>query len=161
LKIIDDYFNINSVKCLTETILSKDFPWYYAPAVATEKESDSLYNFYYTHIVYSNFKPNSQLFQEFFLPLIEQLEVKSLVRIKVNMYPRTDTVYEHNEHTDYSYKHKGCILYLNTCDGYTKIEKTVVNSVENRIVVFDPSISHNSSTCSNDRFRLTINFNYF
>ena len=161
MKIIDNYFDTNLVADITKTILRSDFPWYYLPAVADKNEVESLHNFYYVHSVYSKFKPNSQLFEDFFLPIIEQLGVKSLIRIKINMYPKTDVVYEHGEHIDYDFKHNGCVLYLNNCDGYTKIGKSIVNSVENRVVLFDPSLPHNSSTCTTNRFRLTVNFNYF
>ena len=64
-------------------------------------------------------------------------------------------------HTDYSYKHKGCLLYMNDNNGCTYFENEIVTPKANRAVLFDPSISHSSSLCDDQKRRITINFNYF
>lgn len=54
------------------------------------------------------------------------------------------------------------IFYLNTNDGFTILNgETKINSVENRILLFDPSELHSSTTCTNDKCRVNVNFNYF
>ena len=101
-------------------------------------------------------------FAGIFLPKIKQVcEIKSLIRIKTNFYPRTTEMFEHGRHVDYEFENKGALLSLNTCDGFTRLEDgTKVESIENRILFFDPGQKHNSSTTTNERGRFNINFNY-
>ena len=97
-----------------------------------------------------------------FIDILNQLEVKSLIRIKANLYPSTDNIEYQSEHIDYDYEHNGAIFYLNTNDGFTTLEDgTKIEPVENRILLFDPSKPHNSTTCTNDKCRVNVNFNFF
>ena len=88
--------------------------------------------------------------------------IENLIRIKINFYPNTTELYEHGYHIDYKYPHKGAILSLNTCDGYTKIRETGTKypSVANTILMFDPSKDHCSTTTTNAIGRFNININY-
>ena len=64
-------------------------------------------------------------------------------------------------HIDYNFSHSGAILSLNTCDGYTKLEDgTKIDSVANRILLFDPGEEHASTTTTNVSARFNINMNY-
>tara|TARA_Y100000401_G_scaffold90009_1_gene75582 strand:+ start:483 stop:791 length:309 start_codon:yes stop_codon:yes gene_type:complete len=96
------------------------------------------------------------------LPLVEhpELDVKALLRIMVNSYPYTNKILEHAKHSDYEFSHKGAILYLNTCDGYTWCQGEKVYSVANRVLIHDPSIPHHSTTTTNDQRRVICNMNY-
>ena len=85
----------------------------------------------------------------------------SLLRIKGNFYPHTETLKEHAGHRDYLYSNTGALYSLNTCDGYTKLcDGTKIPSVANRILIFDSSIIHNSTTTTNAAGRFNINFNF-
>ena len=54
------------------------------------------------------------------------------------------------------------IYYVNTNNGYTKFETgEIVESVENRMVTFPSNIRHTGSSCSDEKIRVVINFNYF
>ena len=51
---------------------------------------------------------------------------------------------------------------MNTCDGYTSFENGgIVESVENRIVIFDSNKRHTGTSLTNDSRRIVININYF
>ena len=114
-----------------------------------------------THVVYEFCEPKSPLF-EYIFPILNQIEVKSLIRIKANLFPNTETLFEHPMHSDYTFSHSGAILYLNTCDGYTKLKDgTKIDSVANRILFFDASEEHCSTTATNVPARFNININYF
>ena len=90
------------------------------------------------------------------------LDIKALIRIKINMYPNTEILKEHGMHIDFPFSHKTALLSINTCDGYTKLEDgTKIDSVANRILLFDASTPHTSSTCTNQPVRVNININYF
>ena len=54
------------------------------------------------------------------------------------------------------------IFYVNTNNGYTKFEDgTKVESVANRMVTFPSNMKHTGTSCTDERIRVVINFNYF
>ena len=54
----------------------------------------------------------------------------------------------------YKFPYKTAVFYVNTNNGYTEFEDgTKVESVENRIIFFDGSRPHNSSTCTDQKIR--------
>jgi hypothetical protein len=111
-------------------------------------------------------KPASNFFSMIDELFIEKMQAKlglhTYYRIKCNFYPWTETLKEHPWHTDYTFPHKAALFSINTCDGYTEFEDgTKVESVENRMMVFNPCIKHRSTTTTNAMGRYNINFNYF
>ena len=77
-------------------------------------------------------------------------------------YPRTEKLEIHKPHFDYTYKHKGAIFYVNTNDGKTILDKNKqIDSVENRLLLFEPHFLHKSTSTTNAKVRININFNYF
>ena len=84
-----------------------------------------------------------------------------LIRSKINFYPYTNIVYEHGPHKDYDFFNYGAVLSLNTCNGFTRLEDgTKIDSVANRMLFFDASKLHNSSTTSDAPGRFNINLNF-
>ena len=64
-------------------------------------------------------------------------------------------------HTDYPFPHKSAILYINTCEGYTKLkDRTKISSIANRLLIFDSSEDHCSTTTTDVPARFNININY-
>jgi hypothetical protein len=96
------------------------------------------------------------------MPKGQYLEVpSSLDRIKINFYPNTSELHEHDMHRDYAHTHKGALLSLNTCDGYTKLEDGIkYPSVANTLLKFDTGKKHCSTTTTNAIGRFNININY-
>ena len=150
---------------------SGKIPWYFHPAVTYfDKQQEQLqheyWNWYLTHLIYFEI-PQSEIFHNvdsLFRPAFAKVgeEVKTWVRIKANFYPFTDQVKEHQPHIDMTYSHKAALFSLNTCDGFTKMaDGKEVQSIANRVVIFDGSHTHSSSTTSNDRARVNLNFNFF
>ena len=112
-------------------------------------------------MVYVNNAPCSPIYDKL-LPVVRKLGGESLIRIKGNLYPNTETLHEHPMHTDFPFSHTSAILYLNTCDGYTKlVDGTKIDSIANRILLFDASKKHCSTTTTNVSARINININYF
>ena len=91
------------------------------------------------------------------------MDVISLYRVKGNFYPNVGKHSENKPHIDFSFKHKGAIFYINTNNGYTLLNKgkTKIESIENRILFFDSTKTHNSTHCTDDHARVNININYF
>ena len=137
--------------------------WIYTSSVVTArtKGKEDWRLFYFIHPVYRNTIISS--FYEKIMPYCgELLDIKALIRIKINMYPNNETLKEHGMHFDYSFSHKAAILSINTCDGYTKLEDgTKIDSVANRMLLFDASRPHTSTNTTNQVVRVNINFNYF
>ena len=109
---------------------------------------------------YAQNTPVSELYVKL-IPLLERLGADHLIRIKANLYPNTEILHEHPMHIDYNYLHSGAILSLNTCDGYTKLKDgTKINSIANRVLLFDASEEHCSTTTTDNFARVNININY-
>jgi len=159
-KTIDNFISKKELKNINKIIMGKNFPWYFQDQI-NSKHSKNDTSFYFTHLLYIDNKINSNYY-DLFSPILNKLEIKSLIRIKVNCYPNTQKIIENKPHKDYKYKHKGCIFYFNSCNGYTKLkDDTKINSIENRVLFFDPSINHQSTTCTNTKARFNMNINYF
>lgn len=172
-EVIDNFLDPDEFDDLQNLVLGVDFPWYIATNVASSKTNpytirnynsfieDQLWNWYGVHLVYTTV-PRSSHFDYIMSLFAQKLEMKTPIRIKVNFHPYTNEVKEHAQHQDYPYSHKGAVFSLNTCDGFTRMTNgDKVDSVANRIVLFDPSEFHNSTTTSNQKGRYNINFNYF
>jgi hypothetical protein len=176
IKIIDNFLDTDSLDILKHNIIfNKSFPFYLISDVSFPKNSscgilhddrvkNELWNWYGSHIVYEN-GPASSLYRIIDDILIEKINtidpIRALIRIKVNFYPFTDNIKEHLPHIDYDFPHKSAIFSLNTCNGFTRITDEIkVDSIENRIIFFDSSETHNSSTTSDNKGRFNINLNW-
>ena len=51
---------------------------------------------------------------------------------------------------------------MNTNNGYTKFENgTKVESVANRMLTFSANMKHTGTSCTDEKRRIVINFNYY
>ena len=99
----------------------------------------------------------------FFQPLLRLViqEGSKLIRVKANLYLRTDEIEHHDTHVDYDFENNAAILYINTNNGLTVLEDgTEIESVANRLLFFDGSKPHHSTTCTDQKRRVNINVNY-
>jgi len=160
-KIIDNALPQEEFNIIKENILNCDFPWNLTTVITNEKEVLPIHaSFYFTHMFWDKFnmEPQSQMFAS----LLNLMDCHSLMRIKANCYPSTPEIITHDKHVDYPFPHKGAIFYLNTNNGLTILEdKVEVESIENRLLLFDPSKMHTSTTCTDTKCRINVNFNYF
>tara|TARA_R100001530_G_scaffold71260_1_gene50455 strand:- start:110 stop:595 length:486 start_codon:yes stop_codon:yes gene_type:complete len=157
----DNYLSEKDYQILYEGITSDYFPLYFNLFKDYSDDADSLGNFQFTHSFYGSFTKTSAF--NLVAPLVEKINPKSLIRIKLNLNPYSQELIVGNYHQDQTFKCKGAIYYLNTNNGYTlfKEGEKKVTSVKNRIVFFDADEYHlgtNSTDCKN---RLVLNFNYF
>jgi hypothetical protein len=158
--IIDNFLSEDEFKVIEELMMGDHFPWHYHKCV-TSVEQESNKAFYFTHLFYSNPQITSDHIKVL-NPLIEKLDVKAFIRIKGNMYPNLNGFSPEEPHIDYDYPHKGAIFYINTNDGCTILEDgTRIESIANRILLFDPSRLHDSTYPSDQKVRVNININYF
>ena len=162
IEVIDNYLPQQEFDQLSSFLLGSNFPLYYAPHVAYEgvDENSVHYNYYFTH----NFLLNNQS-SSYFEPIwrdhfAHRFPKINIIRMRMNAFPSTEKVYEHKIHTDYDYPHTGALLCLNTCNGYTRVGDETIPSIANRMIIFDTSLPHNSTTCSDQPIRSNIIINY-
>ena len=161
-EVIDNFLEPEKFKILTDTILGSAFPWYITEDIAgSEIEIKNKDHWAFTHGFYHKHQIHSSFFEQL-LVVIDKLQIKSLIRIKANLYPKTDKLIEHDFHIDYEYPHKSGLYSLNTNNGFTITEdEQKIESVANRMIIFDASKFHKSTTCTDENFRANIVFNYF
>ena len=166
MKIVDNFLDREIFETLQKILVSPDIGWFHQDVVAHDEKD--LLDTYFIHTFFANSYglPRGILSNVYsqFLPLLDKLNVDSLLRLRANNYPRTDKIVQHNFHTDASYPHQTAILYMNTNDGFTgikdgkKIKK--IESIENRALLFDGSVEHCSTTCTDIKSRIVVNVNY-
>ena len=161
IKVIDNFLEKEEFDLIKDRIISNKFPVYYSPHVSLKHEEEHPKHLNFFHYLYWKHTPQSTVFSTVYDNLISKFDVKALIRCKVNCYPRTDEHIRHNFHTDVDYSHSAVIFSLNTCNGWTEFEDgTRVESVANRALIFDASKLHASVTCTDQKCRWNIIFNY-
>lgn len=169
VEIIDNFLPEHEFAVLHQLIVddpTDQFPFALLTHVADAKtDKYEHWNWMGVHPFYRDHEPKSPHFSIVSQMIISRLEenhdLRSLIRVKGNFYPWTETIKEHEFHVDYHYEHRAAIFSLNTCDGYTLFDDgTKVESVENRLYLFNPQQKHCSSTTSNAMGRYNININF-
>ena len=170
LKIIDNFLDENEFNILVNNTISRSDGHQTQFRVVSNVEnfgsdSEDYWSWYMIHMIYANDIPQSEIYDDIckmFIPRFLQVaNFRTMIRIKINAYPYTNVVKEHKKHIDFDFSNIGAIFSLNTCDGYTKFsDGTKVESIANRIVFFDASKKHQSTTTSNTKLRYNINFNF-
>ena len=167
VKIIDSAISDEDHKKIYDTLFGIHFPWYYANGVnlVPDEHYQFIHSFYYNH------RPQSH-YADLLDPVLIQLDLVAIIRIKANLTPSTPTIIEHGMHIDVTndpnsknprsaFTGKTAVYYVNDNDGYTTFEDgQKVQSKANRLVIFDNNLKHSGSTCTDQKMRCVINFNY-
>jgi hypothetical protein len=156
-KVVDNFLDKKEFGHIQKIMMGDYFPWYYNRFISSSRDSKKL--FYFTHNFFKNEKPSN--FFHLWETFLKKLDCKALIRIKGGLYPSQPVIRSNNFHVDFPFKHKGCIFYINNNNGPTVIGKKSILPKENKAVLFDPSVPHRSSACSDQHVRITVTFNYF
>ena len=164
-KIEDGFLEQTTFNKLQNFLMSNRFDWHYSDTI--DFSDDGSNKFQFTHIFYVDPIPRSSYFENL-VPILEIIKPISIVRIKANLLTKTLNIIENIFHGDMEdmleEKQKQwttSILYINTNDGYTKFEGgTKVESVANRMITFPADMKHTGATCTDEKSRVVINFNY-
>lgn len=164
LQIIDDLLSKNEFNEIKNFMSNSNFSWNLTSVVSswdkTSKENLPITaSYYFTHLFWSGFitEPEAQVFA----PILDKIECRAVMRIKANLYPSTEKIVHHADHIDYGFEHRAAIFYINTNNGLTVVDGKKVESIENRLLLFDPTVPHHSTTCTDDKCRINVNFNFF
>lgn len=165
--IIDDYLNQSHFWKLRNYLMSPSARWQYNNHKVVKTEPTD--SFQFVHTFYRILQPrvrkkaihNDLTYIE---PLLKKLNPTLLLKAKANITPRTPEPDKTLLHTDFGekMKHKTAIYYVNTNNGYTEFESgQIVESVENRIVIFDADQYHRGVSCTDEKVRVVLNLNFF
>jgi hypothetical protein len=168
--IVDNFLSKEDFKKIVDIVSGPDINWHYSYSVADgSKEEDDMY---FIHMLYMGLAempkdgvmpppPKNSDYYHFFEPLFAKLpDFKLLMRAKVNLYGRTPEIVHHPDHVDMKQEHMGALFSLNTCNGGTVIGDEKFDSVTNRILFFDPTQPHHSTSTTDVKRRLNVNINY-
>ncbi len=157
ITIKDKFLDTEKFENICTTLNPKVVPWSYQEVVhEAESLVPDIENFQFSYTILPDTK-----FYECLIPLFDKMNMEVHFRVKINLNPKAHKVFEHGYHIDIPTPSKTAIFYLNTNDGYTAFETgEKVESVANRLVVFDSHIKHTGTTCTNQKARLVLNINY-
>ena len=160
-KVIDDFLATHEFQRIQSTLMGANFPWYLNMNITRPDESFHVNDYQLVHSLFEQWANTSPYFP-ILEPLIEKLNVKALLRAKVNLGPATAEPYETGYHSDYPFECKTACFYVNTNNGYTKFESgEIVESVANRVMIFDSLMKHTGVTQTDQKVRAVLNLNYF
>lgn len=168
IKIIDNFLEQTDFNNVKNILMGNSIDWSFQSSILRNdykyktscEEKD---NYQFIHRFYNFFEPTSDYYNCLF-PFFHQskLDPKALVRVKANLNPRTDTHVIHGYHRDLDFLCKTAVYYVNTNNGFTVFSNgEKVESIANRIVIFNSNLMHSGSTCTDEKSRIVINFNYF
>jgi len=140
-------------------------PWKFKDGIDYFSDVDK---FQFVHVFYMNYQSQSQ-FMTLVNPILELLQPISIFKIKANLLTRTPEIVENKLHVDMrdltaeqTRQWTTSIFYINTNNGYTKFENgTKVESVANRMISFPTNMKHKGTSCTDEKIRVVINFNYY
>lgn len=162
IQIKDNFLNKKDFKTIKEMMESNTFPWYFNnyKIDPSQKNKDAgMYDYQFVHNFFLDNRINSNAYNVL-EPIHKKLKPKFYIRIKANLNSYTHKPIKHAVHTDQPYNCKAAIFYINSNNGYTYFNKEKVKPKENRIVFFNGNVPHQAQTCTDEKFKLVINFNY-
>ena len=160
MQVIDNFLDDKQFDTLQSELTSWHFPWYYEKGRVTKEDGlPSLsHNFYHSNTIKSHW-------YETIRPIIEKNNMLAVRRIKANFDYAHDKPSRLTLHTDAIVGFEGLktgIFYVNTNNGKTYFEDgNIVDSVANRMLIFDGKIKHGTITHTDTNTRIIINFNWY
>lgn len=173
--VIPNFLNTVAFNTLKSIILSPQFNWSYQDHITynynhlDERSDPDQYQF--TNTMYIDHeKVDQYTYDNIVQPLIRQLNIFALIRVKANLTGKRDKPITSGLHIDDQdfFENKipftTAVLYLNTNNGFTSIidqnnNQHDIPSVANTLVMFAGCLHHNG-TSSTDTRRVVLNLNF-
>ena len=157
MNIYKNFLDKKDFSILESKMMGDTFPWYYNDEIVDKK--DNFFQFTYAFMLNGKENCVSEA-MKIIKPLLDKIKFTRMERIKVNLLTKTEKIIEHGFHSDFPNVKTG-IYYLNNCNGYTKFKNgKKIKSEKNKYVEFDSNLEHTGSTCTDEKRRVVINFNY-
>ena len=152
--------NVLRKKNLTEiqgTLMSNNFPWYYAKSQKRNDNDSS----YLTHSFFHDKKINSDFFN-ILKPILNIMNPTTLINIRANLILNRRGNFSKYHIDIENFKNTTAIFYVNTNNGCTQFKKDnkKIKCVENRLLTFDSTLYHKAISQTDTDTRIVINFNY-
>jgi hypothetical protein len=165
-QIINNFLTREEFLTIKSAILNEQFPWVmHEKSYPGETGCEDRFNCQFVHVFYQSPTYTSQ-YLNVINPIIKRLPHQLFIRAKANITTATENLQVYGHHIDIPESladmSKTAIFYLNTNDGYTLFESDnqKVESVENRLVIFDSNEKHSGTSCTDQKYRAVINFNF-
>jgi hypothetical protein len=178
MKIIDNFLSEEDFKNLETTITKGDFQWRKSVILSGGRfKPNKIFNIQFVHR-FANIHTESvdgvlekvELVKsphfDIIEPILDKIDYSSIIRIKANLNVamlKPEPSGFHIDAGDGNNVRPGYtgIYYVNTCNGYTLFrDGTKVDSVANRMLIFDNQLQHTGVPCNDNRHRIVINFNW-
>jgi hypothetical protein len=166
-EILDNFLDYKSFLNIQNYFVSNNFPWYLNSIISKEtiKENNlkinDQENFQFSHVLYQKNVLISPHF-DIIKIILEKIQMSSLIKAKINLQIGKKKSEKKLFHTDFNFKCKTSIFYLNTNNGYTLFENgKKIYSLENRLLTMDSNILHTGVGCTDKSIRIVVNINYF
>ena len=164
-KIIDNFLEVKDFYTFKEEIFNtNNVPWYYRNSQTISSIDDLDDIGYFTLNFFNDMCSDFIGFNYYLYKIYEKLECKALIQSRANLSLKQKEIKKLYFHTDYTFKCKTAIFYMNTNNGATILDENKqikIDSIENRIVVFDSQIRHSALLQSDTKRRIVLNINYF
>ena len=157
IKVIDNFLPEEEFQSIQSLMLGSQFYWFYQKGRTAD--DDGLYLM--LHMFYQPEVGENSDYLPMWNTFMNKVEAKKCMRIKANLTFKTSKIEPAPFHIDYN-DIKTATFYINTNDGYTEFKNGVrVNSVANRVCIFDSNLEHRGTTHSEGGHqRVVVNFNY-
>tara|TARA_R100001086_G_scaffold32989_1_gene14968 strand:+ start:674 stop:1153 length:480 start_codon:yes stop_codon:yes gene_type:complete len=153
----NNFLNKEQLLNLQNVFLGNQFNWYYQDGVVDKKDS----YFQFCHSIFEDNKASSRIYFDLIKYFKKKLNIKSIIRIKANLLTKTTKHEKHAFHIDYE-NAKTAIFYINSNNGYTEFKNNkIVKSKENKLIIFDSNLEHRGVSCTDEKIRVVLNFNYY
>ena len=158
IEVIDNFLEEDNFKEIEKILMGDKFPWFFNDF---KNDDDDINNFQFTHTVVRGNGNIESKFIQYMKPFFDKLNIKKIFRIKINLTTRTQNSFNHLYHTDVSFQCTTAIFYINSNNGKTIFKHgEEVNSVANRMVIFNSNLEHAATSHTDEKTRVVINFNY-
>jgi hypothetical protein len=164
MKLVDDFLDQRLFRAFLAAVTAESFPWELsqvnsqpAEGLAPELNRQAVHGFFMRKSGLQFVSPYFDLVR----PILFQLRPREVLKVKLNRTGRQESHLEYGMHVDT--RRPGAttaVLYLNTNNGYTLFaDGRRVESVANRLVMFDASLRHTGVSCTDAPGRLILNIN--
>ena len=162
IEVIDNFLPAKEADNIEKVLSSGKVEWYFGNDLNYQVY---LGNYYFVHHIMLDYKLCSNYYDLVSSVLNKRMIVPSRVgRIKINMHPRTQRRVHMGAHQDYSFNSGKYTLlyYVNDSDAPTFFGKgwrrKKIECKKNRLVIFDGSFPHHSTSPTDINYRLSVNF---